>query len=460
MNLGILPRGFRIFGWLQHGFRNPLRLAFIFSGTNALNLDAGDALAVHFHDREAKIAVLEAFAALGNEAQLVENETTHGGVSRVFRQSDVVLGVEITDIERGVKDQGSIRESERALDNVKFVVNFSHHLFEDVFNGDQPEDAAEFVHHQGHADAASAQFEKQLAGRLGLGDDEHFAQNAAQIERGWREILLEPAFAIEKDPNHIFDMNEAEDVVRIAAIDRNARTLRGGENTHHFIQIRFHGEHVYVRARNHYFAHLNLSKFHGAENELFFAGRDQAAFTGLLNLNLEFLGGMRNTVNLRGSNSQGLHNRARYAVEQMDGPAKSPQEPAKGHGHQQGHALGAGQADGLGNQFPDDYVQCAEESKCAGERDGMSEERGTCSKSSGPNGLKHFCKRSFAERTNRQARKGDAELHAGNDTMQIAEERFDNARTGAPLGDELADAGQAHGNEGKLCRCKKAIKRD
>src|SRR6266481_2231227 len=138
--LGILPRGFRIPGRLEHDFGNARRFSLIFSGTNALNLDAGDALTVHFHDREAKIAVLEAFAALGNEAQLVENETTHGGVSRVFRQSDVVLRVEITHIERGVKDQGSIRESERALDNVKFVVNLSHHLFEDVFDGDQPDE--------------------------------------------------------------------------------------------------------------------------------------------------------------------------------------------------------------------------------------------------------------------------------------------------------------------------------
>src|SRR5258708_22786199 len=140
--------------------------------------------------------------------------------------------------------------------------------------------------------------------------------------------------------------------------------------------MRVEGEGVYVRAWRDYVAHLDLSKFHGAENELFFTGRDQAAFTGLLNLDLEFFGGVRNTVNLRGSNSQGLHNRARYAVEQMDCPAKSAQEPAEGHGNQQGHALGTGQADGFRDEFPNDHVQCAQESKCAGKCDGMSEERG------------------------------------------------------------------------------------
>src|SRR5713226_3848115 len=119
----------------------------------------------------------------------------------------------------------------------------------------------------------------------------------------------------------------------------------------------------------------------------------------------------------------------------MDGPVKSAQEPAEGHGNQQGHALGAGQADRLGNQFPDDYVQCAQEGKCAGECDGMGEERGVRPKSGGPNGLKYFCKRGFAERTNRQASEGDAKLYAGNDTWQIAVKHFDNARAGVSLSD-------------------------
>src|SRR6266568_8981504 len=119
--LGILPRRFRVSGRLQHGLRNARRFTLIFSGTNALNLHAGDALTVHFHDREAEIAVLEAFAALGNKPQLIKDKATDSGVSRVLRQSDIVLRVEVAHVQRSVEDQGSIRKREGALDNVKFV---------------------------------------------------------------------------------------------------------------------------------------------------------------------------------------------------------------------------------------------------------------------------------------------------------------------------------------------------
>ncbi len=102
---------------------------------------------------------------------MVEDETTHGRVSRIVRQADVVLRVQVAHIQGGIKNQRAVREREWPLDNVKLVVNLSHHLFEDIFHGYQPEDAAKFVHHQGHANVMGAQLEKQFAGGLGLGHD-------------------------------------------------------------------------------------------------------------------------------------------------------------------------------------------------------------------------------------------------------------------------------------------------
>ncbi len=101
-------------------------------------------------------------------------------------------------------------------------------------------------------------------------------------------------------------MHEAEDVVRRAAVNRDPRTLRCCENSHHFVQAGFHGKRVYVRPRHHNLPYLDLREFHGAQNEFFFAGRYQSAFAGLLNafagllnLDLELFGRMRNTMNLR-----------------------------------------------------------------------------------------------------------------------------------------------------------------
>ena len=49
-------------------------------------------------NRETQIPVDKTFAAGGNESELIENETTYGGVSGIFRNCDVVLGFEIADI--------------------------------------------------------------------------------------------------------------------------------------------------------------------------------------------------------------------------------------------------------------------------------------------------------------------------------------------------------------------------
>src|SRR5260370_2573366 len=101
-------------------------------GARALNFYAGDALAVHFDDREAVVSVLKTFAAARNEAELVENETTHRGIGGIFRKRDVVLGIEVADIQRRIENDSAIGEGKRALHDVKFVVNFSHDLLQDV----------------------------------------------------------------------------------------------------------------------------------------------------------------------------------------------------------------------------------------------------------------------------------------------------------------------------------------
>src|SRR5260370_10977433 len=100
---------FRILGRLQNGLGDSLCFALVFSWANALNLYSCDALSVHFDHREAEIAILEAFSSLRDEAQLVEDKTTHGRVSGVFGQSDVVLCVEVADVQGGVKYACAIR---------------------------------------------------------------------------------------------------------------------------------------------------------------------------------------------------------------------------------------------------------------------------------------------------------------------------------------------------------------
>ena len=162
---------------------------------------------------------------------------------------------------------------------------------------------------------------------------------------GGGKFFLEAAFAIEKHPHHVFNVDEAEDVIHSFAVDGDAGTLRGGEHAHDFIERSFDGKGVHVRAGNHDFADLQLAEFDGAENELLFAGGEQAAFARLLNLNLEFFGGVGNAVPGGSDNAESLDDDAGGAVEEIDGPAKRVQKPQKGASHHERDALGAGEAD-------------------------------------------------------------------------------------------------------------------
>src|SRR4029077_7404127 len=131
----------------------------------------------------------EAFAAGGNKTELIEDESTNGGVSGILWNGDAVLSVEIANVQGSIEDEGTVRKRERVFDDVEFVVNFADDLFEDVFEINQAEQAAKFVDDNGHTGVAVAQLVEQFAGGLGFRNDKHFAQNAAQIEWLSRQIF-------------------------------------------------------------------------------------------------------------------------------------------------------------------------------------------------------------------------------------------------------------------------------
>jgi len=132
---------------------------------------------------------------------MVENETTHGGVSRVFRQSDVVLRVEIAHVQCSVKDQSAIRESEGRSITSNFVVN-SPTICSRMSSMVTSRGCCRIIHTMSCLYATGAQLEKQFAGRLGLGDDEDFAQNARKSTAGARDSPR-AGVAIEKDPQSL-----------------------------------------------------------------------------------------------------------------------------------------------------------------------------------------------------------------------------------------------------------------
>src|SRR5215813_7371494 len=120
-------------------------LRWSFGLADVLNFDARHAASIHFHHGKAEIAVVEAFAALRYESQLVEDKTSCRCIGRIFRQSDVVLCVQIANAQRSVENNRAVGKRQRPLHDIKFVVNFSNKLFENVFHRHEPQNAAELV---------------------------------------------------------------------------------------------------------------------------------------------------------------------------------------------------------------------------------------------------------------------------------------------------------------------------
>ena len=296
-------------------------------------------------------------------------------------------------------------------------MNFANQLLEDVFEGNEAENAAELIHDHGHAGVLGAKLPQELAGGLGLRDDEDLAQDAAQIEGRHSHGFLQAALAVEQNPDHVLDVNEAENVVFRTAINRQPRTLRGGEGAHHFIERSFDGEHMHVGPWHHDLAHLHLAQLNGAEDEFFFARRKETPLASLLDLNFQLLRGVGHGVALRRADAQGAHHVTGRAVEKIDDRPKSAQKAVERTRDEERNPFGAGQADGLGHQFAEHHVKHGQQRERESEGGSMCKKGRTSSGDAGPNAKKRGGESDLAKSAEGQGGQRDTHLHAGDDTV-------------------------------------------
>jgi hypothetical protein len=78
----------------------------------------------------------------------------------------------------------------------------------------------------------------------------------------------------------------------------------------------------------------------------------------------------------------------------------------------------------------------------------------------GHEALDYAGQRHFAQSADGEARQRDADLHAGNDAVQIAEQMLHDFCLGVSAGDQLADARDSHRDKRELGGSKKAVQRD
>jgi hypothetical protein len=258
---------------------------------------------------------IKSFAALRNEAEMGQGEPAQGGVGGIFGKENVILHFKVADVQRRVENHGAVRQLQRRLGQIEFVVNFADDLFEDILKRYQPEDASEFVHDERHSGAARAKFGEQLSGQLAFRNDEQIPGKPAQIEGRRRAALPGSTLALDYHAKKILDVDETDGVVERALINGNAGSLGARKELDGFFQSGFHRKRMDVGARHHDLADLELAKLEGALDVAFFVRSQKPALARLLDDDLQFFRGMNRGVAEPRRDSQGPHHGARHSVQ-------------------------------------------------------------------------------------------------------------------------------------------------
>lgn len=425
-----------------------------------LDFDARNAAPIHFHYGEAVTFGFEAFSATRNKTEPIENEAADGFVAGIVGEYDVVTGSELANFERGVEDHGPVGKRERPFNDIELIMNFADHLFEDVFERGEAEDAAEFVDYHGEAGATRAKFDEQIAGGFCFGHDEHVAQERAEAKFGGGQALFGTAGAIQEDPDEVFDVDEAENVVEGAFVDGNARALGDTDHGHCLFECGRDRQGVNVWARNHNFAHLNLAELHRRLNEFHFAGVDEAAFPRLLHQDLKLFDRANQSVAGRRSDTEQTNEFSGDEIECVDGPAEGVQKPFERASDDERDSFGAGKTESLGDQLTQNDFEAGEKGEGDNQSDAVSNNRGPGAGDLSDQGADDVRERDFADIAQEQADNCDADLNAGDDAIEIGEKRFDDFRASVSFFDELMDTRGANGDKRKLCGRKEGVDED
>ena len=204
---------------------------------------------------------------------------------------------------------------------------------------------------------------------------------------------------------------------------------------------------MHVGPRHHQLPHLHPVQLDRAQDEFFFLRSDEAAFARLLNLNLQFFGGVNLRVARAAGKSQPAEHPPAGPVEQTNRRTKHFEIPLKWRRNQQGDAFGALQAHAFGNEFAQHDVQSGEKKKRHGERYRVNQRdrvrsRNVCDQRAQDRG-----ERRFPERAKSQAGERDSHLNAGNHAVQLADQIQNDLRPKSSLIDQLPHARMPHRNQ-------------
>ena len=214
---------------------------------------------------------------------------------------------------------------------------------------------------------------EQFAGGFGFRHDQNFAQGRAADRMAEAVGAFLPMRRSRSSSTHIMSLIWTKPRIwsHGLAINGDARALRGGEHAHAPRPAWLRREACACPGADTMISRTcNLAQFNRAEDEFFFPGGEQAPFARLLDLDLQFFGGVGHAV------TAGSHESPRAFTMRPEAPSSRSmahrnvfRNHRNGRATMQRDALRPGKTDRFGHQFAQDHVNGAEEH----ERDGQSD---------------------------------------------------------------------------------------
>ena len=208
---------------------------------------------------------------------------------------------------------------------------FADDLLEDVLQRHQPQHVAVFVHHDADAPPRVLEID-QLA----------VQRRAFRHEVGLHRVLHQLRFVdvfLEQQPAQFAQVQQAQHVVGVAAVDGQPGVLAGAQGGHDLIHVVVDVHAHHLVARDHDVFHGDAFQIQDIEQHLLVLFRDQAA--GLVDHGAQFLGAEVVVVAVAGLGAGQLQEHHADAVDQ---PHQRRQQHLQGLEH---HAGGEGDALGL-----------------------------------------------------------------------------------------------------------------
>ena len=226
-------------------------------------------MAFHLEDGVAAVVEVKALAAFGDLAELRHHEAGESFKAFFTRQSDVILGFQVAQVEATVEHHGAGGESDGgSLSDIKFVFKLADDLLQHVFNGDKATDGAKFIDHNGEVALAFLKFDQKIVDSFAFRNEEHFTHDVADFEvAGALGKNVAGGKAHLHDAGKVFGIKQANDVFTtfFRVVNRNAGVLLVDDFGHGFIERHVSGKRKDFVPRNHDLAHADHGEFSGNE---------------------------------------------------------------------------------------------------------------------------------------------------------------------------------------------------